>query len=116
MLSVNGVHAKHRIYKTLALVYALNVLDLLLTLLLQSTGRFKEANPVMALFISDTFAALAAKIIVPALLCIYLAVRLHRATRDQLEKSQIAVGLLLIFYIGVNLLHIVWCSVHVLTL
>ncbi len=111
-----GALVKRRIYRNLIVVYALNVLDLLMTLLLQNTGRFKEANPVVAVFISDTFGVLAAKIIVPALLCVYLAVRINHASPTQLNKCHTGVVWLLIFYIGVNMLHLVWCGVHIMTM
>jgi len=107
---------RRRIYRNLVIIYALNVLDLLMTLFLQNTGRFKEANPVMAVFISDTLGAMAAKIIVPALLCVYLAVRMNGASPEQLEKSHSGIVWLMIFYIGVNMLHLVWCGVHIMTL
>jgi hypothetical protein len=50
------------------------------------------------------------------LLCIYLAVRLNHASASQLEKSHWGVMWLMVFYVGVNMLHLVWCGVHIMTL
>ncbi|MGI5849301.1 MAG: DUF5658 family protein [Christensenellales bacterium] len=89
-------------------VYALCVADILLTLLLKSTGMFAEANPVMALFMHSIFLALAVKTLLPAAAFVLLYFRMKAATDIQLKISNRVIVAALMFYALVNALHIVW--------
>ena len=94
-------------------VCALNVTDILLTLALQNTGAFSEANPVMALLIHSTAGALMVKLIVPVGLTALLVIRLRHATFRQRKTANVLICVLLAFYALVNLSHIIWGTVWV---
>ncbi|MEL7603066.1 MAG: DUF5658 family protein [Bacillota bacterium] len=93
-------------------ICALNVTDMLLTIALVSTGAFAEGNPVMAQLMDSTPAALALKLIAPALLAALLILRLRGATPRQRKTANVLICTLLAFYALVNLSHIVWGSVY----
>lgn len=93
-------------------VYALNVTDILLTLALQVTGAFREGNPVMALFMGSTSAALAVKLLIPAALVALLLFRLRGATAVQRKKANPLICALLALYVLINLSHIVWSILY----
>jgi|AGTN01.1.fsa_nt_gi hypothetical protein len=96
----------------LVAVYALNVTDILLTLALQSTGTFREGNPVMALFMGSTASALAVKLVLPGALLALLYLRLRGATLYQLKKSNLLICALLALYALINISHIVWSVLY----
>lgn len=92
-------------------VYVLNITDIIFTLILCGTGVFLEANPVAAVFIGNTAAALLAKSIIPAALLFYLYLRLREATVKQMRKANISIAALLIIYSLINISHITWLSI-----
>ena len=98
--------------KKLILLYFLNVMDIVFTLILQRTGYFVEANPVMCFFMFSTYSALAVKIILPAMLCSLLYIRFKKATDTQLRKSNIMITILVFIYASINLLHLIWLSMY----
>ncbi|MDD5016701.1 MAG: DUF5658 family protein [Eubacteriales bacterium] len=114
MLSFIRDHSLASVRKKLILLYILNVLDIVFTLILQSTGYFMEANPVMAVFVASTFSALAVKILLPAALCIFLYYRLKKATDKQLKRSNVLVTALLFIYACINILHMIWLSLYLI--
>ena len=93
-------------------VCALNVTDILLTLALLRTGAFSEGNPVMAQLMGSTSAALAVKLIAPALLAALLIFRLRGANTRQRRTANVLICTLLGFYVLVNLWHVVWGTVY----
>ena len=93
-------------------IYALNVTDILLTLALQSTGAFREGNPLMALLTGSAAFALIVKLVLPAVLVALLYFRLRGATTDQLRKANLLICALLALYALVNISHIVWSTVY----
>jgi hypothetical protein len=94
------------------LIYILNVTDIIFTLILCSTGFFMEANPVVAIVTSNTAASLLAKCVIPAILLIYLFIRMRSASEQQLKKANVVIVVLLAFYVLINLSHITWLSVY----
>lgn len=94
------------------LIYILNVTDIIFTLILCSTGYFMEANPLVAVFTSNSVAALLAKCLIPAVLLIYLFIRMKSATEQQLKKANIVMVGLLVFYVLINVSHITWLSLY----
>ena len=93
-------------------IYLLGVVDILLTLLLKNTGMFAEANPVMALFVSNAFGAVALKAILPAAIFVVLFMRMKAATADQLKKSNCLLCVILVFYALINVLHLIWFGTY----
>lgn len=93
-------------------VCALNVTDIVLTIALLSTGAFSEGNPMMAQLMGSTPAALAVKLIAPALLTALLIFRLRGADSRQRRTANVLICVLLGFYALVNLSHIVWGTVY----
>ena len=93
-------------------VCALNVTDILLTLALVNTGAFREGNPVMTLVMDSTAAAVAVKLIVPALLAALLIFRLRGAVARQRRTANAMICALLALYAFINLSHIVWGAVY----
>jgi hypothetical protein len=94
------------------LVYLLNVTDIIFTLILCSTGCFMEANPLVAVFTSNSIAAILVKAALPALLLGYLYVRMKKASPEQLKKANTAVVLLMIVYALINISHITWLTLY----
>ncbi len=95
-------------------IYVLNVMDILFTLYLKSTGCFMEANPFMAIFINSTFSVLALKLLIPAALVIYLYIRMRKATEFQLKKSNYFIVTIFILYACINILHFLWCGLYLI--
>lgn len=96
----------------LLVLYVLNVTDILFTLFLTCTGYFVEANPIMAVFLCNTASCIALKTLVPALLCIYLYLRMRTATGSQLKKANKFINALAIGYACINVLHIIWICMY----
>lgn len=95
-------------------IYALNITDIIFTLILCGTGAFIEANPFAALFTGNAAAALITKSLVPAALLIYLYFRLRGADDKQQKKANIAFSALLIAYMLINMSHLTWLSLLII--
>lgn len=96
------------IRKKLFLLYLLNITDILFTLFLLGTGLFMEANSIMAGFISNPLKCIALKGFLPAVLLLYIAIRIGKANERQLKQANILLNSVITVYLAVNLLHIVW--------
>ena len=88
------------------LLYALNVLDMVLTKFLLQTGKFREINPVMALALQSDWATLLLKLLLPAVLMAYLDRRLRQVDARHLRLSAHALEALIAAYAAVSLLHL----------
>jgi len=106
--SLSNIRAK------LSGVYILNVLDIVLTLVLQSTGYFTEGNPIMAVFVQSTALAIAVKTALPAVIFILLYNRMKEATDAQLKKSNALIIAVLVLYALINMLHLIWLTMYLL--
>ena len=95
-------------------IYILNVTDMIFTLLLCGTGYFMEVNPLVATFSSNSLVSLLTKAVIPALLFIYLYIRMKPATSAQLKKANALIVAMLFLYAVINVSHIVWLSVYTL--
>ena len=62
---------------TFLLIYILNCMDLLFTYTYLKTGIFVECNPIMRLLLSNTYLTILAKLILPAVLVIFLFFQLE---------------------------------------
>lgn len=105
-------YSHNDIKNKMILIYILNVTDIIFTLILCSTGYFMEANPLVAVFTSNSVAALLLKSVAPAVLLIYLYIRMRKATGQQLKKANTVIVALLFLYAIINMSHIMWLSVY----
>jgi hypothetical protein len=96
------------IKKKFIILYMLNVMDIIFTVLLLQTGYFQEVNILMAKAVNNPIAGLLLKIILPAVLLIYIYKRIKDSDSSQLKASNIAVNISLTIYSLVNLSHLVW--------
>jgi len=95
----------------LLILYILNVLDIVFTLLLLETGFFQEANPFMLYIINRPTKLLIIKIILPALLLFLMYLRIRNAQKHQLIISNKIINGALFGYGLLNLLHLIWFAI-----
>lgn len=92
--------------KNLILVYLLNVLDILFTLYLTSTGMFQEANPILKNIVTNNpLLSLIIKIFIPLCIIIYVIYKINKNPNINYKKHNLLIKGLLFFYIGLNILH-----------
>ena len=92
----------------LILIYILNVLDWIFTLLLLSTGLFEEANPIMKIVIDDVILSGCAKIILPLILVLFIWSKIKPLgvkAVESLKRSNIWISICLIVYMSVCVYH-----------
>ena len=92
----------------LLLLYLLNISDISLTIILVNTGLIIEANPLMANIITNSMATFFIKILSPAVLFVYLYIRLKTATVKMIKLTNYCLIGLIGFYLIINVLHLVW--------
>lgn len=102
----------HFKYKLLSL-YLLNVMDILFTLYLLQTGLFIEINPLMINIVSNIQTSIMVKILFPAFLLLALYIRIQSASLKQLIVSHRILNMILIFYIAINISHIILSIVFI---
>lgn len=90
------------------ILYILNVTDIIFTLILMNTGFFSEANYVMKSIVDNPLTSLLLKIILPGILLIYIYLRMKNATNEQLKKAKWLVNGIVIFYIIINIMHLIY--------
>ncbi len=88
------------------LLYALNILDMVVTKFLLQTGKFREMNPVMALAMQSDWAPLLLKILLPAVFLVYLDCRLREADARHLKLSARVLEVLIAAYCIVSVMHL----------
>lgn len=98
------------IKKKLIFLYILNVLDIIFTLALLSTGLFIEANIFMVDQVRDPIRSIILKVVLPAALLVFLYIRMQKATEKQLMQSNIIINIATGIYTLINLSHLVWVS------
>lgn len=94
----------------LIILYVLNVTDIVLTLLLLDTGYYIEANFLMTTAVQSYTASFCLKILLPAILLLYVFFRLKSANERQLRNSNIMISGITVVYAFINLSHLVWVS------
>jgi hypothetical protein len=100
--------------KKMIMLYILNVIDIIFTLLLVKTGMFKEANFIMAPFINNNqVVSLFIKVILPVFLLLVIASRLGKASDRQLYQSNILITICLVIYFLIDISHIVWSALYI---
>ena len=92
----------------LIVLYALNILDLGLTLFLLQTGYILEVNPFMTIILADQFLIFTLKLLLPGLLFSYLFSYLQRANSFHLFISNQFILILILLYSFANALHLIW--------
>lgn len=101
-------HNLVNIRKKLIILYLLNVLDIIFTLVLLQTGLFREMNIFMINAVQSPFISIILKIIFPAGLLFYLYKRICLSDNEQLRATNIGLLISLTLYSLVNLSHIIW--------
>lgn len=96
----------------LAVLYLLNVIDIVFTLLFVETEYFIELNPFMKNIVQDSTSALVIKCVIPAVLLGYLAIRLQKANEKQINISNYIINIILLAYIAINVMHIVSLTIY----
>lgn len=89
-------------------LYLMNVTDILFTLFLLKTGLFIEGNYFMNIMLNNKYFTLWFKILIPALLLIYLYARMSYASEAQLRFANVLIIICIAFYFLLNVSHIVW--------
>lgn len=89
-------------------IYALNVTDIIFTLLLLRTGLFIEANVLMQNLVTNEALSLAVKIIVPLVTVLYVSHSFDtRPTTFKVFKtSKFCLSVTLGIYVFINIMHI----------
>ncbi|NLP35396.1 MAG: hypothetical protein GX359_09460 [Clostridiales bacterium] len=108
------------IKKKLILLYILNLIDIIMTLLLLSTGLFREVNFVMAKLVESPLASILCKAILPAILLSHLYIKIKDSAMAQCENpakvyqelriSNIGINISILIYAVVNLSHLIWTA------
>jgi hypothetical protein len=101
-------HNLINIRKKLIILYLLNVLDIIFTLVLLQTGLFREMNIFMINAVQSPIISIILKIIFPAGLLYYLYKRICLSNNEQLRATNIGLLISLTLYSLVNLSHIIW--------
>ena len=114
MISILKQYTLADIKNKMILLYALNITDIVFTLLLCSTGYFIEANPIVAVVTGNTVLAVLVKCVVPASVLFFLYMRIRTATLIQLKRTNTFIVVLLFFYVFINISHIVWLSIMII--
>lgn len=98
------------IRKKLIILYVLNVTDIIFTVLLLQTGYFAEINILMVDAVQFPLVGILLKIILPAILLLYLYKRLCGDNNSYLRATNIGVNISLSLYALVNLSHLLWTA------
>lgn len=114
MESFNGSVTK--VKRKLAILFMLNVSDIIFTLILLKTGLFKEANFIMAVVVDNPYLSLFLKVLLVGGLLFLLSKRIEKANNKQLVYSNYIINGMCFIYILINLSHIMWCILYFLIL
>ncbi|EKQ57444.1 MULTISPECIES: DUF5658 family protein [unclassified Clostridium] len=93
------------------ILYLLNVLDIFFTLLLLSTNLYIEANILMIRAVQNPIWGIILKVIFPAILFIFIYLRMKKATNNQLKQSNFLINCAIILYIIINTFHLIGFAV-----
>lgn len=95
----------------LIFLYSLNVADIMFTLLLLSTSFFMEANTLMVGVTQSPTISFILKVVLPAILLVYIFFRMQNATVEQLKKSNFLIMGIIALYTLINISHLVWLAI-----
>ncbi len=96
-----------KLVKKLYLVYLLNVLDWVCTVVLLSTGAFYEANPIAKTFINSISLGLLIKCILPFVIIFIVSKCMHILDMPQLRTADMVISFGLTVYIAITVDHII---------
>ena len=96
------------IKKKMITIVVLNLTDILFTHLLISTGSFVEANNFMKSIVQSPISSVLIKTFVPILLFCLIWGRLLLLSDKQLRIANWIINIGLVFYVCINILHLVW--------
>lgn len=102
--------------KKLTLLYILNASDIVFTFGLLKTGMFQEVNALMIGIVTSPWLSIAVKLIVPAVLIIYILLKLDDLPHSNLKLCNYFVNTVLIIYIIINIMHICYLGLFLYTL
>jgi hypothetical protein len=108
MLDISKNKYLHNIKIKFILVYILNCSDFVTTKVLLNTGAFYEGNILMRNIITDNLLSVLIKLLLPCFLFLIIYLRMRAASDKQLKYSAIAINVCLIYYILINLTHLIW--------
>ena len=100
----------------LTFIYILNALDIIFTFGLLKTGLFTEMNILMINVVDSALLSIFIKLIIPAMLMIYILCKLEEFPEERLPLCNIAVNFVLVVYSFLTLLHIVYTSLYIYTI
>lgn len=92
----------------LAILYILNLTDIVFTIILVNTGYYFEANFLMTNIVQDYTASFLIKVLLPATLLLYIFFRMQKANDYQLRVSNVLISLAIGLYATINVFHILW--------
>lgn len=104
-------YSLRNIRNKLLILYILNVTDIIFTILLLSTGFYMEANSLMAKALHHPSIGLISKIVLPAVLFIFIFYRMKKATEKQLKQSNFLIIGAIILYTLINMSHLLWFGI-----
>ena len=107
MISFISNHTLEKIKLKFLILYILNVTDMLFTIFLLSTGLFIEINFLMEKAVQSLLVSFMLKIVLPAVLLLYLYIRMRKANETQLKQSNIIINVVCTAYLLINLWHLV---------
>jgi hypothetical protein len=93
------------------ILYTLNVTDIMFTIILLNTGFYTEANTLMSVVPQSLLTSFLLKIVLPALLLVFIYFRMQNATDHQLKQSNFFINANIILYTFINMFHIVCFSI-----
>lgn len=82
-------YSLHNIRNKLLALYMLNVTDIIFTILLLNTGFYMEANSLVSKLLQSPLLSLISKIVLPAVLFMFIYDRMRKATDRQLKQSNL---------------------------
>lgn len=109
-LSLNTLRDK------LTLLYILNAIDIVFTFGLLKTGLFKEINRLMISVVDNPWLSIMIKLIVPALLIIYILFRLEELPETNMRLCHICVNIVLVIYTAITIMHLSYLCLFLYTL
>lgn len=107
-------YSLRNIRNKLAIIYVLNVTDIIFTLFLLNTGLYTEVNIIISKAIKTPIAGFFLKIILPGILFIFIYFRMKTATDKQLKQSNFIINGAIVLYSLINSFHILCFSLLLL--
>ncbi|MBQ0097850.1 MAG: hypothetical protein KBS62_02800 [Oscillospiraceae bacterium] len=104
---MHAISLRNNISKKLFLMYALNVSDWICTMILLSSGKFAEANPIARTFINSFLLSFVIKCILPFFIILSICYLTKMLEYNGLKTADKTVCFGLTFYIAINVDHLI---------